>query len=91
MKLKNKKGFSLVELLAVIVIVGILATLAVAGVTRYVNGARREKRKNVAMAAQLYLQANRDLLPQNIGEATRIPLSELRSTNYLKEDVTNDR
>ena len=95
MKLKNRKGFSLVELLAVIVIVGILATLAVVGVTRYLDRARAEKvsqnRKNVAMAAQLYLQSNRDLLPKNIGEAKRIPLSDLRSTNYLKEDVTNDR
>lgn len=95
MKLKNRKGFSLVELLAVIVIVGILATLAVVGVSRYLDRARIEKvsqnRKNVAMAAQLYLQSNRDLLPKNIGEAKRIPLSDLRSTNYLKEDVTNDR
>ena len=37
----NKKGFTLVELLAVIVILGILLTLAYMGVSQYLNQARR--------------------------------------------------
>lgn len=33
----NKKGFTIVELMAVLIIIAILATLVIGGVTRYVN------------------------------------------------------
>ena len=91
----NKRGFTLIELLVVIVIVGTLSVLAIAGVTRYINSSKEEKdaqnRKNVAMSAKLYLQANRGLLPKLVGEDAYINLSVLRENNYLKEDVTNDK
>ena len=90
----NKKGFSLVELLAVIVIVGSLAFVAISAVTRYIDRSRKEKvvqdKKNVSMAAQMYLQSNRSLFPKLIGDETRINISELKKKSYLKEDVTNE-
>ena len=99
MKKKNKKisnkGFSLIELLAVIIIVGILAVVSISAVTKYINQTRRQKvvqnKKNVAIAAELYLQANRDLMPKMVGEVVYIPIKDLRNTNYIKEDVTNDK
>ncbi len=87
----KKKGFTLVELLAIIVIVGILTTLAIVGTSRYISTAQNQKvkqdRDNIAMAAKLYLQDNRDLLPHSMGESIIVRVSELRRTNYLKEDV----
>ena len=91
--MKNRKGFTMVELLAVIVIVGALSVIAIVGVSRYISSARDEKknqdRDNIAMAARLYMQANRDLLPRTIGDNAVVQVSELRRTNYLKEDVTD--
>lgn len=40
--MKNKKGFTMVELLAVITIIGILSSVAVAGVTQYLNKAKKQ-------------------------------------------------
>ena len=90
----NKRGFSLVELLAVIAIVGVISVLAIAGVTRYIDSAKNEKisqdKKSVSMAAQLYLQANRELYPKLIGDETRVNIADLKNKNYLKENITND-
>ena len=40
----NKKGFSLMELLAVIIIIGILSTIGIAAVSSYVQDSRRIER-----------------------------------------------
>ena len=90
----NKRGFTLVELLATIAILGVLSVIAITAVNRYVRSAHDEhneqSRKSVTMAAELYLQANRQLFPKQIGDETIIPISKLRDNNYLKEDVKND-
>ena len=95
MKKLKSKGFSMIELLAAIVVVGLLAVISISAVTRYINKTRQQKvvqnKKNVAMAAELYLQANRDLMPKMVGEIKYIPVMDLRNTNYIKEDVTNDK
>ena len=54
--MKNKKGFTLVELIVVLVILGILAALLVPALTGYIDRANKEKVKSecrmVVMAAQ---------------------------------------
>ena len=89
----NRKGFTMVELLAVIVIVGALSVMGIVGVSRYIQSSKTEKenqeKKNIAMAAKMYMQANRELLPRTIGDQSVVQVSELRRTNYLKMDVTD--
>lgn len=90
---KNKKGFTMVELLAAIVILGILSITAIASVTRLVSKSKDEQivhqEKTAIMATQSYFQANKDELPKAIGESRKIPLSKLKSTNYLKNNIKN--
>ena len=92
---KNNKGFSLIELLGALVILAIISVVTIVSVTKFLDQSREQKvvqnKKNVSVAAELYLQANRDLLPTVIGASTKIPLSELRRSNYIKEDVTNSK
>ena len=91
--MKNKKGFSLVELLAVITILGILSVISIASYTKYVEMVRKEKEennKNIAvMATKSYLQANREYLPQAVGELVEIKVTELKNNNYITEDLVD--
>ena len=53
-KMKNKKGFTLVELLAVIVILGVLLLIAVPSVTTIINNS---KEKSFLSAAKLAVES----------------------------------
>lgn len=80
----NNRGFSLVELLAVIVILGILMGMAVAAYSRYkdkaVNQAYRTLSESAAAGAEEYFMDNIN--------ATEVTLDDLVSLDYL-ENVTD--
>ena len=52
--MRNKKGFTLVELLAVIVILGLLMAIAIPSVTKYITDTRR---KTLVKTIDSYIQA----------------------------------
>ena len=66
---KNNKGFTLMELLAVIVILAILVAVAIPSVTKYLNDARKGSIENEAAelvtAARTYIVANNITKPGN--------------------------
>ena len=87
----NNKGFSLVEILAVVVILGVISTIGIVSVTRIIDNSRQHyydtQNDSFIMAAQAYANDNRDALPKNMGGQNKIKMSTLLSTNYLKETI----
>ena len=86
-KLKKKKGFSLIELLGVIMILGILMIIAVPQVYRYIKKGKdnyyNSVEKEMSTAGANYLEDYRALLPKQVGHVSVIDLSELVTGKYI--------
>lgn len=84
--MKNKKGFTMVELLAVITIIGILSSVAVAGVTQYLNKAKKQDfavlEKNMKTALDNYFIEHSGDVPA-IGGSKQITAQTLMNAGYL--------
>lgn len=85
--IKNKKGFTLVEVLAVIVILGILSTI---GVVTVINIRKNQEKKfdqnQLAIfkqTAKTYFSDNKTLLPTAKDSTNVVYLNELIEQNYL--------
>ena len=91
----NKKGFSMLELLGAILILGILSIIAIISVTRLINRSKKDvdshNKNMLVMAAQSYYAENRSELPKEIGESNKVKASVLRSSNFLKSDLKNGK
>ncbi len=83
----NRKGFTLVEVLAAVTILGILSVTAVIGVTKIIENAKERHystaEEQLKLAGQSYVQQNRSALPKAIGQKTKIPLELLISKNFI--------
>ncbi len=90
---ENKKGFSMVELLAAVAILGIMSIIAIVSVSSIINKAHEEyynnQEKNLVLAAQAYYNANKTKLPKVIGKKVEVTATELKDNNYLKDELTN--
>lgn len=84
----NKKGFTMIELMATITLLGIMLTLAVVSVSKYLNKARntayRDYEKTLEGAATNYFLDHTGLLPEK-GDATgtTITANDLINGGYL--------
>ena len=97
----NKKGFTLVEILAVIVLIGLLFGLGIPGVMRI---SERMKEKSyttkvglIEQAGELWGQDNKTLLQQKecnidgkIYKCNKITINRLILDDYLQEDGKDD-
>ena len=85
--MKNKKGFTLVEALAAVVILGILSATAIMGYSKYVKTAQDNYNKKqedlVTQAGRDYFNDNRGKLPQAPGEERCVLLDTLISNKYI--------
>ena len=91
MKKVNSKGFTMVELLAVVVILGIVSLIGIASISRLVKNSRDHyydtQSDQLVMAAKAYANADRSILPKMIGGSNRVYLKELKKMNYIKGDI----
>ena len=89
----NNKGFTMVELLASVAILGILSGLAITAVSAILDKAHEEyynsQEKNLVLAAQAYYNSNKTKLPKVIGKKEEVTATTLKESNYLKEDLKN--
>ena len=84
--MKNKKGFTVVELLVVLVILGILLTLAYMGISGYLNNARNttyeDFEQNIIDGVTNYLIDHTGSIP-NEGESLVVDVSKLICDGYI--------
>ena len=86
--MNNNKGFTFVEILAAVTILGILTVIAIVGVSRILERSHTEfyknQEKNLILAAQSYMNDNRSELPKVLLIISLIKLILSLSTLLLK-------
>ena len=88
-----KKGFTLVELLGVLIILSVLALLIVPNVSKYINNFRVESYEqqitSIEMAAKNWAVDNLGELPNSEGDFITITIAKLQEENYLEKNLKN--
>lgn len=86
---ENKKGFSLIELLATITILGILMGGAVIAVSKYLDKSRMQSYKTMEKSA--YNAAQNYVIDEGItvekGQAREVKISDLVNNGYLEKPI----
>jgi type IV pilus assembly protein PilA len=85
----NKKGFTLVELLATITIIGIVSLIVIPNVIKLIKGTEQDifnvNEESLVDAAEAYYSVNIDLLPDDLESIVIVTLDELIDGGYSKE------
>ena len=95
--MKKSKGFTMIELLATIIILGLLITIAYTSVRNILNRGNNtyyESQENmIVLAGQDYFADYREKLPDEIGDTASVTLETLINESYIdpvKDDDEND-
>ena len=94
MKIYKRKGFTLVELLAVIVILGIIMTIATTSVIKNINDSKEKAKyiaaKEIVEMSEAYFatSAERDENGK-ISDGTCVEVETMIAAGYIESDVTN--
>ena len=87
-----KKGFTLVELLAVIIILSLLGLVCIVGVTTLIKKTKTDinstQMKSIEIAAREWATENIDILPSS-GECIYITLDNLKNYGLLDDNIVN--
>ena len=87
--IRNKRGFTLVEIIATVVILGILLTTAVVGYSKYIESSKKNyyttQEKLITQAGRDFFNDNRGYLPTMVGEENCVTLKTLITNKYIEE------
>ena len=96
MKKINNKGFTLIEVLAVLVILSIIMAIAIPSISSSMERSKEKqnesKKKMLASYAEIYVSDNKNAIHKTIGEAGKcyIAISTLKNNGYLSDDANID-
>ncbi|HHT38089.1 MAG TPA: LamG domain-containing protein [Mollicutes bacterium] len=83
----NKKGFTLVELLTIIIILSVILVIVIPSISNLIRNTKVESfiksEEQMIKAAKGYMLLNTKYIPANIGDTTEIKLSELQVDKSL--------
>ena len=95
MKARKNSGFTLIELMVVIVVIGVLAGIALPAFSRYITKSKRPEARvmlrQIADAQEVYFINYRqysgtfDALDFHLAEGTRLSSTEIRGPRYTYE------
>lgn len=92
MRKKNRKGFTLTELLAILVILGVIVAIAVPSYNnlskKFRNNYYEKLDETILTSAKTYFKDHAEERPVNLLESKVIDLQTLQTNNYL-EDATS--
>lgn len=91
----KKRGFTLVEMLGIVVVLGIIATIAIPVIQGSINS-NREKMLNVVKKQLIdvskdWSAKNVSSLPEENGESVSVTLKDLKESGLLRIDVGNPK
>ena len=90
-----KRGFTLIELMAVIVVLGVLATISIISVDKIIKENKEETYKTqiatIEDAARTWGVKHIKELPDNDGEAISVPLLYFRNEGIIPKDLKNPK
>ena len=88
----NKKGFTMVELLAVLILLGVVAIIAIPAINSTINNSKEKAKEAqseiILNAAQSYASEHTDLLPKK--GITLFNISDLIDKNYIDSSSADD-
>ena len=89
----NKKGFTLVELIGVIVLISLLTVLATAPINNIIKNSKKDlnesQKKQIILSAQNWAIDNKDKLPMRgkNTESIKVTIEQLYNEGYLDNEV----
>ena len=95
MKIKTKNAFTLIELLAVVIILGFISLMVVPAVDRTLNRSRNElytiQISNIRDGAKNWAAKNLVVLPDKNGDIITLTLGQLKLGGFVDNDIKNPK
>lgn len=92
--MKNK-GFTLAELLGVIIILGVIALISITAITNTMKENKEElyniQINNIIVGAKTWASSHVFELPEQDGESITLTLAELKQAGFVENDITNPK
>lgn len=87
----NNKGFTLVELLGVIILLALIALITIPNISSGIKKGREEADKqikdNIVLASKNWALDNKNLLPTVSNQTYKVTISNLQSGGYIDKNL----